>query len=128
MELHKLHVGQGRPGAQGQGHAVAGVGGGVGIGEKDPAITAGAHQDPFALNAEDAACGDIHGHHAADVVVAVGDQLQDMALLVDRHFGFYKLLPKGVQHHLAGAVGGVTGAVEAGAAEGALGDLALLQA
>ncbi len=69
MELHEFHVHQRHAGIVGDGHAVAGVGEGVGGDLERPTIAAGAEQHRLGPHGVDFAGEHVHRHHApADVV------------------------------------------------------------
>ena len=63
-----------------------------------------------------------------DTALAVGHQVEREPLLVHRDPALDQLLVQHVQQHVAGDVGGVTGARRAAGAERALGDAAVLGA
>ena len=75
MELDKFHVHQRHAGIVGDGHAVAGVGKGIGGDLEGPAITAGAEHHRLGAHGVDRAVEDIHGHDAAADIV-LDDQIQ----------------------------------------------------
>src|SRR6059036_885497 len=125
VELDELYVHQRRAGPVGHAHAVPGVDDGVGAGEIDPAAAAGRQDDGFGPDGVQAAFQDVPDNDApADAVL--DDERRNVPLFVDEHLALEELLVHGVQERVAGAVRGVAGAREAGAAERALRDAALL--
>ena len=135
MELHELHVLQRQPRPQHHRVAVAGTGVGRGAGEVDPAVAAGGEAGHVGVEAVEAAVLDAHGDDAAAGALLVHQQVEGEILVEELDLVPERLLEEGVQHGVAGAVGGGTGAIGLAlaelhrlAAEGALVDAAVLGA
>ena len=135
MELHEFHVLQRQAGAQHHGIAIAGGRERRGAGEVDAAIAAGGDDDHVGAEAVDGAVIHIERHHAAAAALVVLDQVDGE--IFDVEFGRMpqRLAVHGVQHGVAGAVGGGASALRGAlavmrghAAERALIDLAVLPA
>ncbi len=135
MELHELHVLEGKAGAQNHGVAVAGADMGRCAGEIGAAITAGRENDLMGAEAMQRAVLHRQRDDAAAAALLVHDEVDGEIL--DEELGrmAQRLAVHGVQHGMAGAVGGGASALglalaEIGghAAESALEDLAVLGA
>ncbi len=135
VELHELHVLERQAGAQHHGVAVAGADMGGGAGEIGAAIAAGG--EDHLMGAEAVQRAVLHGERddAAAAALLVHDQVDGE--IFDEELGgvAQRLAVHGVQHGVAGAVGGGAGAhgrrlakLHGHAAEGALQDLALVGA
>ena len=134
MELHELHVLEGKAGAKHHGVAVAGADMGRGAGEIGAAIAAGRENDLVGAEAMQRAVLHRQRDDAAAAALVVHDEVDGEIL--DEELGrvAQRLAVHGV-HGVAGAVGGGASALglalaEIGghAAEGALKDLAVLGA
>ena len=122
MELHRLHVAQGHEaGVLGDGHAGAFIDDGVGGGAVDAAVAAGGDDRGLGQVGANLAGAQIHGH-GAETGLAVVDQADGLAAIMDRDPEFHHHGIHGVLEDVAGAVGGEAGAPLGGAAELALGD------
>ncbi len=135
MELDELHVLQRQSGAQRHGAAVAGAGVRRGAGGVGAAIAAGGEDGGLGAEAMQRAVVELERDHAAAGALVVHDQVDGE--IFDVEFGRVpqRLAVHGVQHGVAGAVGGGAGAlrlalavVEGHAAERALVDLAVFGA
>ena len=135
MELHELHVLEGKAGAEHHGVAVAGADMGRGAGEIGAAITAGRENDLMRAEAMQRSVRHRQRDDAAAAPLLVHDEVDGE--IFDEELGrmAQRLAVHGVQHGVAGAVGGGASALrlplaEIGghAAEGALEDLAVLGA
>ncbi|OPZ76564.1 MAG: hypothetical protein BWY77_01874 [bacterium ADurb.Bin431] len=128
MELEELHVLEGQAGAVGQGHAVAGDRLRVGGETVEGAAAAGADDQGLAADEGELAGGHVHRRQAAELAFG-GENGGDEELVV---VGGVVVLEQGVieglQLEKAGLVGGEDRAGIAVAAEGALGDAAVLAA
>src|SRR5207244_5649234 len=98
---------------------------GVGAREINPAAAAGRQDDGLSPDGVQTALQEVPGDDAPAAAV-LDEERRDVPLFVDVHLALQELLVHGVQERMAGSVGGVAGAGEAGAAEGALRDAALL--
>ena len=127
VELDELHVLQRQARLEHQGHAVAGVGVGVGSDLPGAAVAAGGQQHGAGVENVQAALADVPGHQAAGHVVA-DQQRQDLELVEEEDIVLQALLVQGVQQHVAGDVLGEAGARRGMAAEGALVDAPVLGA
>ena len=115
----------GAPGAVGQGHAVAGLDGGVGGEGEDPAAAARAEDDRLGGDGLDPPRHQLDRDHALDPAV-IDQQLGDEPLVVaDDALVLERGLEQGVEHVEAGLVGGEPGARLLHAAEGPHGDVAV---
>ena len=122
----------GRPGAQHHGVAVAGLGVRAGAGDVGAAVAAGGEDGHLRREAMDGAVVEIERDDAAAAAVLVHDQVDGE--IFDEELGrmAQRLAVQGVQHGVAGAVGGGAGALRDAlavmrghAAERALIDLAV---
>ena len=127
VELHELHVLQRQARLEHQGHAVAGVGVGVGGDLPGAAVAAGGQQHGAGVEDVQPALADVPGHQPAGDVV-LQQQRQHLELVEEQHVVLQALLVEGVQQHVAGDVLGEAGARRRVAAEGALVDAAVLGA
>jgi len=121
VKLHELHVHQRDAGVVGDGHAVAGVGQGVGGDLPGAPVAARAEHDRFGAQGDDLARVDVHGDHALAHVV-FHDQVEGEPLAVELDAVLVRLLVNGVQQDVPGPVGGVVGAGDAMPAEAPLSD------
>ena len=135
MELEELHVLQGDASVQGDGGAVAGEAVGVAGDLPHAAKAAGGEDQGFGVENVQVAAVDLIGDDAAGPSVGREQQVQHVVLIEEAHVAGDALLVEGLQDHVAGAVGGMTGAahrffaeVAGMAAERTLGDLALRRA
>ena len=135
VELDELHVLQRQAGAQRHRAAVAGVGVGAGAGMIDAAIAAGGEDGGLRAEAMQRAVVELQRDHAAAGALVVHDQVDGEELDVEFRGVAQRLAVHGVQHGVAGAVGGGAGAlrlalavVQRHAAERPLIDLAVLGA
>ena len=125
MELDELHVLERRAGPVGQGHAVAGADGAVG-GEGEYLATAtGGEYDGLGLDEVELARADLEGEDAPGFAI-VDDYGGDEPFVVPLDGWVLEGgLEEGVQHVEARLVGGEDGALDAHAAEGSDGDVAV---
>ena len=135
VELHELHVLQRQPGAQRHGAAVAGAGVRRGAGGVGAAIAAGGENGGLRAEAVQRAVVELQRDHAAAGALVVHDQVDGEELDEEFRGVAQRLAVHGVQHGVAGAVGGGAGAlrlalavVQRHAAERPLVDLAVLGA
>ena len=135
VELDELHVLQRQAGAQRHRAAVAGAGMRRGAGGIGAAIAAGGEDRGLGAEAMQRAVVELERDHAAAGALVVHDQVDGEEL--DEEFGgvAQRLAVHGVQHGMAGAVGGGAGAlrlalavIQRHAAERPLIDLAVLGA
>ena len=136
VELHELHVFQGKTGAQHHGVAVARAGVRARAGEVGAAVAAGGEDGLLGAEAMQAAVVELEGDDAAAGAILVHQQVDGEIL--DEELGrvLQRLAVQRVQHGVAGAVGGGAGALRrrafaifrGHAAEGALVDTAVLGA
>ncbi len=135
MELHELHVLERQPCAQHHGVAVAGAGMRAGAGEIGAAVAAGRQDRHVRAETVHRAVVELERDDAAAAARVVHDQVDGE--IFDEELGgvTQRLAVHGVQHGVAGAVGGRAGAlrdalavVRRHAAERALVDLAILAA
>src|SRR5207245_11446475 len=92
--------------------------------EVNAAAAAGRQYDGLGLNGVQTALQEVPGDDAPAAAV-LDDERRDVPLFVDVHLALQELLVHGVQERMAGAVSGVAGAADAGAAERARRDAAL---
>ena len=111
VELHEFHVLERQPGAEHHGVAVAGADMGGGAGEIGAAIAAGGEDGLVRPESVDGAVLHRKRDHAAAAAFVVHDQVDGEKL--DEEFGglAQRLAVHGVQHGVAGAVGGGAGAL-----------------
>ena len=135
MELDELHVLQRQAGAQRHGAAVAGAGMRRGAGGIGAAIAAGGQDGGLGAEAVQRAVVEFQRDHAAAGALVVHDQVDGEELDVEFGGVAQRLAVHGVQHGMAGTVGGGAGAlrlalavVQRHAAERPLIDLAVLGA
>ncbi len=127
MELHELQVLDGNARRQRHADAAAGVDQGVGRIAIGPAVSArGEDAEPGGETLESPLL-EVVGDQSVAAAVGHGDP-RDGPLVVDLDPAPHELLVEGVQEDVPGPVGGVAGPREAGAAEGALGDRAVVEA
>ena len=110
MELHELHVLQWQAGAEHHGVAVAGLGVGAGAREISAAIAAGGEDGLLRAEAVNRAVIEIERDDAA-AAAFVHDQIDGEILDVELGRVPQRLAVHGVQHGMAGAVGGGAGAL-----------------
>ena len=132
VKLEELHILQGDAPVQGDGGAVAGEAVGVAGDFPHSAKTAGSENKRLAVEDVQVAAVDLVGDDAGGLSVGGEQQVQHVKLIEEAHVMGDALLVERLQDHVAGAVGGVTGAAHgffaeiAGmAAERPLGNLAL---
>ena len=135
VELDEFHVLQRQAGAQRHGAAVAGAGMRRGAGGIGAAIAAGGEDGGLGAKTMQRAVVELQRDHAAAGALVVHDQVDGEELDVEFGRMAQRLAVHGVQHGVAGAVGGGAGAlrlalavVQRHAAERALVDLAVLGA
>ena len=135
VELDELHVLQRQAGAQRHRAAVAGAGVRRGAGAIGAAIAAGGENGGLRAEAVQRAVVELQRDHAAAGALVVHDQVDGEELDVEFRGVAQRLAVHGVQHGVAGAVGGGAGAlrlalavVQRHAAERPLVDLAVLGA
>ncbi len=127
VELDEFHVLQRQAGFEHQGHAVAGVGMGVGRDLPGAAVAAGGQQNGAGVKNVQAAVADIPGHQAPGHVL-LDQQRQHLEFVEKKDIVLQALLVEGMQQNVAGDVLGETGARRGVAAEGALVDPAVVGA
>ena len=135
MELDEFHVLQRQAGAQRHRAAVAGLGVGAGAGMINAPVAAGGEDRGLRPEAMQCAVVELERDHAAAGALIVHDQVDGEELDVEFGGMAQRLAVHGVQHGVAGAVGGGAGAlrlalaeVHGHAAERSLIDLAVLGA
>ncbi len=135
VELHEFHILQRQAGAQHHRAAVAGLGVRAGTGMIDAAIAAGRQDGGLGAEAMQRAVVKLERDHAAAGALVVHDQVDGEELDVELGGMAQRLAIHGVQHGVAGAVGGGAGAlclalavVHRHAAKRSLIDLAVLGA
>jgi len=128
MELKKLHVLEGQAGAIGQGHAVAGDGLGIGGETVERAAAAGADDQGLAADEGELAGGHVHRRQAAELSALDQDGGDEEFVIVGGVVVLEQGVIEGLQLEKAGLVGRQHGAGVAVAAEGALGDAAVVAA
>ena len=121
VELDELHVHQRHAGAIGEGVAVAGRDQGVGGRRVDATEAAGRQHDGLRRQRLDLAGAHVD-RDGAPAAAIVDDERRHEPLVVGADVQLERLLVQDVQERLAGDVGDVAGAGEAGAAEGPLRD------
>ena len=132
VELDELGVLVGQAGAHGHGIAVAGVGGRAG--EVGPAVPAGGEDGVLGVDAVGGAVLHVEGGDAGALSIVGHDEVEGEVLDEVRGVKGQRAAIEGVEHGVAGAVGGAGAAVglaalavvEGLAAKGALVDLAVL--
>ncbi len=135
MELDELHVLQRQPGAQRHGAAISGAGMRRGTGRIGAAIAAGGENGGLRAELMQRAVVELQRDHAAANALVIHDQVDGEKLDIEFRGVTQRLAVHGVQHGVAGAVGGgasplrlALAVVQRHAAERALIDLAVLGA
>ncbi len=135
MELHELHVLQRQAGAEHHGVAIASLGVGAGAGQISAAIPAGGQNGLLRTEPMDRAVIEIDRDDAAATAFVVHDQIDGEIFDIELGGVSQRLAVHGVQHGVAGAVGGGAGTLRGAfaemrrhAAERALVDLAVFLA
>ncbi len=108
VELKELHVFQGDAAPGAHGRSVAGIGKGVGRDLEHAPESARGEQDGLGGQDVQAAGGQFYGHHPLGGG-AVQDQIDHLKFIEKDDFVFDALLVEGLQDHVSGAVGRVTG-------------------
>ena len=127
MELNELQVLDRNARRQRHADAAAGVDQGVGRIAIDPAVSARGEHAELGGEGLETPLLEVVSDQSVAAAVGHGDP-RDGPLVVDLDPAANELLVEGVQQDVPGPVGGVAGPREAGAAEGALGDGAVVEA
>ncbi len=111
MELHEFHVLERQAGAQHHGVAVAGLGVRSGARRIGPSIAAGRQDGHLRAEAVDAAVVEIERDHAATAAIVIHDQIDGKVFDEELRRVAQRLAVHGMQHGVAGPVGGGAGAL-----------------